>query len=94
VAASDLPHVALDEAAAVLVLIASQDPEKLDAAAVRFLGRACLERSFITLDDAQLLAGCLAQLEQGDAGSRAGLAVALRRLRRERAARQVEASDS
>jgi hypothetical protein len=41
-------------------LIAREDPAKLEAAAVRFLRRACLERSFITLDDAQLLVACLA----------------------------------
>jgi hypothetical protein len=69
-AASDLPHVGFDEAAALLVLIAREDPEKLDAAAVRFLGRACLERSFITLDDAQLLLACSAQLERADDESR------------------------
>jgi hypothetical protein len=38
-AASDLEHVDLNEAAALLVLIAREDPDKLDAAAVRFLGR-------------------------------------------------------
>jgi hypothetical protein len=89
-AAAHLRHVDLAEAAPLLVLIASHDPEKLDAAAVRFLGRACLERSFITLADAHLLAACLAQLERADADSRATFAVALRRLRLEHAARQVE----
>jgi len=89
-AASDLRHVELDEAAPLLVLIASSDPEKLDAAAVRFLGRACLERSFITLDDAQWLLACLAQLERADAESRATFAAALRRLRLDHAARRVE----
>lgn len=90
-AASDLPHVDLAEAAALLVLIASEDPEKLDAAAVRFLGRACLERSFITLDDAQLLIACLAQFQGADDESRATFAGALRRLRLERAAGQIDA---
>jgi hypothetical protein len=89
-AAPDLPHVDLEEAAALLVLIARHDPEKLDAAAVRFLGRACLERSFITLDDAQLLVACLAQLERSNEESRRSLAGALRRLRLERAARRLE----
>ena len=89
-AAAGLPRVDLDEAAALLVLIASEDPGKLDAAAVRFLGRACLERSFITLTDAQLLVACLAQLERSDAESNATFAAALRRLRLERAARRVE----
>lgn len=90
-AAADLPHVDLDEAAALLVLIAQHDPPKFDAAAVRFVGRACLERSFITLDDAQLLAACLTQLERADADARATFAGALRRLRLERAARRVDA---
>ena len=36
---------------------------QIDAAVVRFQGRASLERSFITLDDAQLLVACLAQVE-------------------------------
>jgi hypothetical protein len=80
-AASDLPHVGLDEAAALLVLIAQEDPAKLNAAAVRFLGRACLERSFITLDDAQLLVACLAQLERGDEESRASVAPSQARAR-------------
>jgi hypothetical protein len=90
-AAGDLPHVGLDEAAALLLLIAREDPENLDAAAVRFLGRACLERSIMTLDDAQLLVACLAQLERADEESRASFAGALRRLRLERAARRLEA---
>jgi hypothetical protein len=72
-------------------LIAREDPEKLDAAAVRFLGRACLERSFITLADAQLLVACLAQLERADEESRVAFALALRRLRLERAARRLSA---
>ena len=73
----------------LLVLIASQDPRRLEAAAVRFLGRACLERSFITLSDAQFLVACLAQLERADDESRASFAAALRRLRLEQAARRV-----
>ena len=89
VAAGDLPHVGLEEAAALLVLIAREDPEKLDAAAVRFLGRACLERSFITLDDARLLAACLAQLERGDEEAKQAFLVALKRIRLERAASRL-----
>jgi hypothetical protein len=89
-AAAELRHVDLDEAAPLLALIASSDPERLDAAAVRFLGRACLERPFITLDDAQWLAACLAQLGRADSESRATFAAALRRLRLEHAARRVE----
>jgi hypothetical protein len=91
-AAAELPHVGLDEAAALLVLIARENPERFQPAAVRFLGRACLERSFITLGDVQLLVACLAQLERADDESRASFAGALRRLRMERAARSLEAA--
>jgi hypothetical protein len=90
-AASDLSHIDLDEAARLLVLFASADPAKLDAAAVRFLGRACLERSFITLADARWLVACMEQLERSDPDSHASFAMALRRLRLERAAASVEA---
>ena len=90
-AAAELRHVELEEAAALLVLIAQADPEKLDSASVRFLGRACIEQSFITLGDAQLLAACLAQLRRVDDDSRASLAAALQRLRLPRAAQRVRA---
>lgn len=92
VAASDLHHVELDEAAGLLVLIAAGDPARFDSAAVRFLGRACLERSFLTLADTHLLVACLAQLERADADSRASFAAALRRLRLEHAARRLDQS--
>jgi hypothetical protein len=91
-AAADLRHVELEDAAGLLVLIAHSDPSKLDAAAVRFLGRACIERSFITLADAQLLAACLTQLGNADPDSCACFAVALQRLRLERAASRVRAA--
>ena len=90
-AAGELQHVELEEAAALLVLIAQADPAKLDSAAVRFLGRACIEQSFITLGDAQLLAACLAQLGRVDDDSRASFAAALQRLRLQRAAQRIRA---
>jgi hypothetical protein len=92
VAASDLRHVDLEEAAALLMLIVSEGPEKLDAAAVRFLGARAWSDPFITLDDARLLAACLAQLARADDESRESFAGALRRLRLERAAGEVEAA--
>jgi hypothetical protein len=48
------------------------------------------ERSFITLDDAQLLVACLAQLERADGKSHATFAAALRRLRLGRAVRRID----
>jgi hypothetical protein len=63
----------------LLALIAREDPEKLDAAAARFLGRACLERPFMTLADTQFLTACLAELARSDEDARAAFGVALRR---------------
>ena len=91
-AAAELPRVDLDEAASLVVLIARENPTALDASAVRFLGRARLERSFNTLDDAQFLVAGVSQLSRADADSRAGFAPALRRLRLNRAARRIEES--
>jgi hypothetical protein len=90
-AASELPHVGLEEASELLLLIARDDPAKLEAAAVRFLGRACLERSFITLHDAHFLVACLTQLERADEESQASFACALQRLRLRRISRRLGA---
>ena len=92
-AAAELPRVDLDEAASLVVLIARENPTALDASAVRFLGRARLERSFNTLDDAQFLVAGVSQLSRADADSRAGFAPALRRLRLNRAARLSRSPD-
>jgi hypothetical protein len=78
-AASELPHVGLEDAAGLLVLIALREPERLEPAAVRFLGRVCLEQA-PRLDDARLLAACLAQLDDLDPELRGILAVLLRRV--------------
>jgi|KBSMisStaDraftv2_1062788.scaffolds.fasta_scaffold13489_5 hypothetical protein len=79
VAAGDLPHVGLDEAAALLALIASSDPERLEPASVRFLGRVCVERA-PALEDARMLAACLAQLQDESPAFRQVFAVTLQRV--------------
>jgi hypothetical protein len=78
-AASELPQVGLEEAAALLALIAVREPERLEPAAVRFLGRVCLERS-PALEDARLLAACLAQLGDADPAFRSMLETSLQRV--------------
>jgi hypothetical protein len=90
-AAGELRHVELEDAAGLLLLIAREDPDRFDAAAVRFLGRACLERSFVTLGDARFLAACLGELARGDQAAREAFLLALRRLRLERAAGRLTA---
>ena len=78
-AAAELPHVGLEDAAALLVLIASREPERLEPAVVRFLGRVCLEQA-PSLEDARLLAACLAQLEDESPGLRTVFSVVLKRV--------------
>lgn len=78
-AASELSHVGLGDAASLLALIATREPDRLEPAAVRFLGRVCLEQS-PALADARLLAACLAQLGDVDPELRVMLDTALRRV--------------
>jgi hypothetical protein len=78
-AASELPHVGLEDAAALLALIAVREPDRLEPAAVRFLGRVCLERA-PALEDARLLAACLAQLGDANPALRTMLEVSLQRV--------------
>jgi hypothetical protein len=78
-AASELPHVGLQDAAALLVLIAAREPDRLEPAAVRFLGRVCLEQA-PALEDARLLAACLAQLGDLNPELRTVLEASLRRV--------------
>ncbi len=50
-AAADLPHVRLDDALQVCVLLRDREPQRYEAAAVRWIGRFCVEKHDVTLDD-------------------------------------------
>jgi hypothetical protein len=56
-----------------------REPDRLEPAAVRFLGRVCLERA-PALEDARLLAACLAQLGDASPALRAMLEASLQRV--------------
>ena len=47
-AAAELPRVPLEDALTVVLLIARQEPERLERAAVRWLARLALERPKVT----------------------------------------------
>jgi hypothetical protein len=49
-AAAELPQVALDDALVICEVLAEQEPEKYERAALRWLARLCLERP-VTLSD-------------------------------------------
>jgi hypothetical protein len=63
-AAAELEQVPLGDAIALTLLIAEQEPELYDRAAVRLLARACLELRGLTLAEAQVFAAALASLHQ------------------------------
>jgi hypothetical protein len=50
-AAAELPAIRLDDALQVCVLLRDREPERYERAAVRWIGRFCVERPAATLDD-------------------------------------------
>ncbi|WP_205698149.1 hypothetical protein [Conexibacter sp. SYSU D00693] len=50
-AAAELPQVRLDDALQVCVLLRDREPQRYEAAAVRWIGRFCVEKHDVTLDD-------------------------------------------
>ena len=73
-AAAELPRIGLAEAAAILLVIAERDPDSYDRAAMRWLGRLCLERSGAALTDLARAAEALDTLPTEPAPARASLA--------------------
>ena len=61
-AAAELPRIGVAEAAAILLVIARCDPEQYERAAVRWLGRLCLERTHVELEDLSRAAAALVAL--------------------------------
>jgi hypothetical protein len=50
-AAAELPAIRLDDALQVCVLLRDREPDRYERAAVRWIGRYCVERGDATLDD-------------------------------------------
>jgi hypothetical protein len=50
-AAAELPAIRLDDALQVCVLLRDREPERYERAAVRWIGRFCVERQTATLED-------------------------------------------
>ena len=76
-AAAELPRIGVAEAAAMLLVILRAEPEQYERAAVRWLGRLCLERTRVDLDDLSRAAAALDALPErpggGAAAARRGL---------------------
>lgn len=52
-AAAELPLVRLDDALQVCVLLRDREPDRYEAAAVRWIARFCVERQDVSLQDVQ-----------------------------------------
>jgi hypothetical protein len=60
-AAAELPSVNLDDALRICLLLQDADPSRYERAVIRWLGRPCLERPRLTLEE---LRGALAAWER------------------------------
>jgi HEAT repeat protein len=85
-AAAELPRIGIAEAAAILLVILRAEPAQYERAAVRWLGRLCLERGRVGLADLSRAAAALDALPDRPQAARPALAEVCRRAGQERAA--------
>src|SRR5215212_5685203 len=85
-AAAELPRIGVAEAAAMLLVIMRVEPEQYERAAVRWLGRLCLERTRVDLEGLGQAAAALNALPHEPDAARPLLAEVCRRAGQERAA--------
>ena len=85
-AAAELPRIGLAEAAAMLLAILRAEPEQYERAAVRWLGRLCLERTRVGLADLGRAAEALVALPARPEQARTLLAEVCSRAGQEQAA--------
>ncbi|HWF73564.1 MAG TPA: hypothetical protein VG186_09480 [Solirubrobacteraceae bacterium] len=63
-AALELPHVALDDALQICLVLRNGDPDRYERAAVRWLGRFALEGRQVSIDDVRAAAKALDELPE------------------------------
>jgi len=85
-AAAELPRIGVAEAASILLVILRADPDQYERAAVRWLGRLCLERTRVDLEDLSRAAGALVALPEQPDSARPLLAEVCSRAGQEQAA--------
>ena len=62
--ARELPHIALDDALRICLVLRGGDRARYDRAAVRWLGRFALEAREVTINDLRVAAGALDALPE------------------------------
>jgi hypothetical protein len=85
-AAAELPRIDLTDALAICLLIERQEEERFERAAVRWLGRLCLERTRVDLEDLSRAASALVALPEQPDSARPLLADVCSRAGQEQAA--------
>jgi hypothetical protein len=73
-AAAELPRIGTAEAAAMLLVVLRADPAQYERAAIRWLGRFCLERTRLGLPDLGRAAAALVALPEQPESALAALA--------------------
>ena len=61
-AAAELPAISLEDALSICILVFRQEPRRFERAALRWIGRYCLERRDLTIDDVREVADAFARL--------------------------------
>src|SRR5215210_6261817 len=69
-AAAELPWVHLPDALAVCVAIKASKPDQFERAAIRWLGRLCLEQPALSIRELREAANALEQLPSSEASAR------------------------
>ena len=64
-AAAELPQVRLDDALEVCVLLRDREPQRYEAAAVRWIARFCVERADVSLEDVDHATHAFALMRHG-----------------------------
>ncbi len=85
-AAAELPRIGVAEAASILLVILRVEPDQYERAAVRWLGRLCLERTRVDLEDLSRAASALVALPEQPDSARPLLADVCSRAGQEQAA--------
>ena len=83
---AELPRIGVAEAASILLVILRAEPHQYERAAVRWLGRLCLERKRVGLTDLSRAAAALVALPERPEAARPLLAEVCSRAGQEQAA--------
>lgn len=68
-AAAELPQISLEDALHVCVLLRDREPQRYERAAVRWIGRFCVEKHDVTLTDVDHARAAFSQMREDPEGA-------------------------